>query len=1214
MQLLPQSLNQALNKGYLKQSVTRDEINAFKANLVRMFARIDEDESEENLKNIVSDFLKDTYYSPLSPHLGQGRGGYEINTKDRKDLVIHHGKTSKDPVGLILEAKKPANKAEMMTLQNPNKKALQELVLYYLKETYEKNNHEIKYLVVTNIWEWYILDGIWFEKHIFKNYELKKAFETWKVSGQSTQFFYDNIAKVLLEKIEDDLPCTYFNLKDFRSLVEAPECEEDNELISLYKIFSPEHLLRKPFANDSNTLNTAFYFELLYILGLEEVKEGAKKVIQRAKNQQVGSFFENTLQELKSRKRLLLVPNVKQYGENEEEQLFSIALELCITWLNRILFLKLLEGQLIKYRKDNTFFLHFDYLKDFDEVNELFFDVLAVPVSERTATANVKFQQLPYLNSSLFDETELEMHALSITGLKNRLEMPILPQTALKDGKGNLIKGKKNTLQYLFEFLSSYDFAGESGVKIQAESKSIINAAVLGLIFEKINGYKDGSFFTPGYITMYMCRETIRKAVVQKFNEKYNWKCEHFAQLKDKIGFYDIKVRQEANELINSLKICDPSVGSGHFLVSALNEIIVIKRELQILCDKEGNRIREYTITVENDEIIISDFETSALFAYRLNQNNMAIPPLQLLQEAIFNEKKTIIENCLFGVDINPKSVAICRLRLWIELLKNMYYTKESNYTELETLPNIDINIKTGNSLISRFSLGNGQNLLPKDRLFVKKLIDDYKIQVFAYKSVKNSRAKQAIRKQIAHIKTELEKFSIPNDKEYEAFRKKEAELGQITFVFDANEKDKQLKLAGEVSFLRQKYVEKLQTLYRNTLEWRFDFPEVLDDEGHFEGFDVVLANPPYGVSFSKAETDYLKTQYQSFEYQANSYVLFYEIALQILKDKGFFHYITPATFTYQPYFSKIREILAQENRVVSARKYVFEVFKEASIGDCISFSVQKTAEKQDIDIIISPSAVEIGEKQRVSLEKFLLQDGTFSLNGETIELKKMENNTSLLGKLATIIVGIKAYQVGKGQPKQTQDIVDKKVFTSKIGLDKSYLPCIIGRDFHRYTFLNQDFMYLKYGEWLAEMRASAPFFETKIIVRQTSDEIIAHLDETKSINLNNVYNIGKIQSNFEIKYILALLNSKLFTFIYQHISQEKGRTFAEVKKVYLEKLPIKNLPHEAQKPFVSAVDSILKTSKQQKEVTEMLAKLDKLVYELYEITAEEIAIIEGKI
>ena len=159
---------------------------------------------------------------------------------------------------------------------------------------------------------------------------------------------------------------------------------------------------------------------------------------------------------------------------------------------------------------------------------------------------------------------------------------------------------------------------------------------------------------------MYMCRETIRKAVLQKFNEQKQWNCETITQLYNKIDNTD-----EANQIINSLKICDPAVGSGHFLVSALNEIIAIKNDLRILKDRHGKRLKEYHVEVENDELIVTD-EDGAIFEY--NPSNRES---QRIQEALFHEKQTIIENCLFGVDINPNSVKICRLRLWIELLKN---------------------------------------------------------------------------------------------------------------------------------------------------------------------------------------------------------------------------------------------------------------------------------------------------------------------------------------------------------------------------------------------------------------------------------------------------------------------------------------------------------------------------------------------------------------
>ena len=179
---------------------------------------------------------------------------------------------------------------------------------------------------------------------------------------------------------------------------------------------------------------------------------------------------------------------------------------------------------------------------------------------------------------------------------------------------------------------------------------------------------------------MYMCRETIRRAVVQKFNEVKGWSCQTIQDLHERI-----EDKREANTIINSLKICDPAVGSGHFLVSALNEMIAIKSELRILLDRTGKSLKDYRVEVRNDKLLVYDDE-GKLFAYHPNNAEK-----QRVQEALFHEKQTIIESCLFGVDINPNSVTICRLRLWIELLKNAYYRVDGN---LETLPNIDINIK----------------------------------------------------------------------------------------------------------------------------------------------------------------------------------------------------------------------------------------------------------------------------------------------------------------------------------------------------------------------------------------------------------------------------------------------------------------------------------------------------------------------------------------
>jgi len=214
----------------------------------------------------------------------------------------------------------------------------------------------------------------------------------------------------------------------------------------------------------------------------------------------------------------------------------------------------------------------------------------------------IQFRNVPYLNSSLFDLTETEKSCLRISGLKETA-IELFSATVLKDRMGTKRKGSINTLRYIFEFLDTYDFSSEGSEEIQEENKTLISASVLGLIFEKINGYRDGSYFTPGFITTYICHETIRQVVIDKFIEAKEWKVCSFDELKNYIDNKSIVGLQEANNIINNITICDPAVGSGHFLVSALNEIIAIKSELGLLADSKGVRLKNYTAEVVNDEL-----------------------------------------------------------------------------------------------------------------------------------------------------------------------------------------------------------------------------------------------------------------------------------------------------------------------------------------------------------------------------------------------------------------------------------------------------------------------------------------------------------------------------------------------------------------------------------------------------------------------------------
>lgn len=623
----------ALNKAFLRIKPHRDNIEIFKANFRQALDHINIKESEEYHKNILADFFKKTYYDPE----------FYINTRDKKDLVIHTGKDAKSPVGVIIEAKSPKNATEMITRDKLNKKALQELVLYYMRERITHNNKELKHLIVTNTIEWFIFDAHHFNKLFAENVQFVKDFKNFEQKGSSagtTDFFYKSIAGPYIDTLTT-IEYTHIDITKFEKPLRNENKTDDKELVPLYKIFSPEHLLKLSFSNDSNSLDKNFYAELLHIIGLTETKEAGKKIIGRHKPGQrnTGSLLENAIIQIDSHDKLSRITNLKQYGDTTEERLFNVALELTITWVNRILFLKLLEAQLRAYHKGdkNYSYLNTEKIRDYDELNRLFFQVLAKRPDERNEDVKEHYKNVPYLNSSLFEPTEIEHQTLFIAQLEDNKTLPLLPQTVIKDNFGRKVTGSMNALHYFLAFLDAYDFSSEGSEDIQEDNKRLINASVLGLIFEKINGYRDGSFFTPGFITMYMCRETIRRAVVQRFNEIKGWNATSLNEVhSQKLD------AEEANYIVNSIRICDPAVGSGHFLVSALNEMIAIKHDLEILRDRNGKRFFGYDIDVVNDELIVTDPEGKP-FKY-----NPANKESRRVQEMLFHEKELLLRTaCL---------------------------------------------------------------------------------------------------------------------------------------------------------------------------------------------------------------------------------------------------------------------------------------------------------------------------------------------------------------------------------------------------------------------------------------------------------------------------------------------------------------------------------------------------------------------------------------
>lgn len=901
------TISKSLNKAYRQVGVDKSSFDVFKSQLKALYEQIATIDTEEKLKGDLMDFLKLSFY-------GQN---YKVSPNGKIDCAIHLGNTIEDPVGVIIEVKMPTNVSEMITRDNLNKKALQELLLYYLRERVGKKNIQLKQLVVTNIYEFFVFDAQEFERVFYSNKILVKRFEEFKageLTSDKTEFFYKEIAADYISQSSDKLAFTYFDIRDYKKHLDKGN---DRRLIELYKVFSPEHLLKKSFMTDSNKLNTKFYSELLYIIGLEEVedRDSHKRIITRRKETErnQASILENAINVLDSEDLLDYYPERFSYGKDRKEQLFNIALSLTISWVNRILFLKLLEAQLIKYHKgDSSYsFLNLNKITDYDELNKLFFQVLAKRPQDRKDVINAKYGKVPYLNSSLFEVSSLEKRTIRISNLENH-DLLLFGGTVLREGTKPRYR-QLPTLRYLLEFLDAYDFASEGNEDIRENAKPLINASVLGLIFEKINGHKDGAVFTPGAVTMFMSREAIRQTVVWKFNEVMGWNCKDYESLRDK----DIEDYVKANAVVDSIRICDPAVGSGHFLVSVLNEIIRTKYDLGILLDCDGKRIKkqDYNIDIENDELLVSD-EDGLPFVYVPGN-----PESQRVQEALFKEKRTIIENCLFGVDLNPNAVNICCLRLWIELLKNAYYTKESGYTELETLPNIDINIKVGNSLIHRFALNQDiSEILKKSGVS----ISDYRNAVSQYKNAHSKDEKHALEETIQKIKDDFQTYIGQHDPRLMRKYQIERELDKVSapLLFEVSKKeqaqrDKQTKeLQKKLANIQQEIDDiRNNRMFVGAFEWRIEFPEVLDEEGNFEGFDCIIGNPPY-IQLQKmgADADALqKMNYDTYERTGDIYCLFYEMGMKLLKKGALLSYITSNGWMKSAYGQSLRSLIAEK-------------------------------------------------------------------------------------------------------------------------------------------------------------------------------------------------------------------------------------------------------------------------------------------------------------
>ncbi|EAB5236442.1 class I SAM-dependent DNA methyltransferase [Campylobacter jejuni] len=1225
------------NPYYRKKQIMQNEFDIFNKALMQYLERLESSQSENE------DYL---VANALSPFLTMLNFKTHIKTKQKGkseiDLSISKDEFSKD-LEVLIEAKKP-NSKEFITHTKVNSKALHETILYYFRN--REYSFSLKFIIITDFYKFYIFKISEFEELFYKNPSFKKLFEEFcnpnSLFKGNTEEFYKEVAK-LIENSKENLKGFLIDL----TFLKDKQKSNFKNLASIYKTFHRDFLLSEFNPNDANSLNNAFYKELLYILGLCESKQNSKLIIAKSEEskEEQGTFYTTINSKLK-------------------EENFETILKLLILWLNRILFLKLIESNLVRFNDDkNLKFLNFKKIPDFDKLSELFFEVLA---KEKSTRKKSEFAYLPYLNSSLFEKQSIE-NTLEISSLSNDLKLFYYKNTVLKDDKCKAKKGQVGLLEYLFEFLDSFDFGSDDEQSEILSQKELISSSVLGNVFEKLNGYKEGSFYTPSFITSYMCKESITKVVLDKFNAQFDLDAKDISELRKSLRKEDKKAQKE---LLNSIKICDPAVGSGHFLVSALNVMLSIYDELNLFDE-------EFYLEVQNDEILITG-RKGEFIEYKRPKTPK--DKAHLIQQELFHTKKDIIENNLFGVDINPNSCEITKLRLWIELLKHSFYQSfdDGNYHDLKTLPNIDINIKCGNSLVSYFETGKSLSHYPniKERMGkYKRIVKDYKEGFYTDKSHINQEIKNLkisfknfcfadkFKKEMKSFNDKCEKYS----KKYGNFLAVDDEnlkffVSANLTLFDFDEKEATKEFAN----LKKEYDNIFNLESNHPFEWRFEFPEILDDDGNFKGFDLIIGNPPYIKENDNKDLFTNTKKLRTYQGKMDIWYHFVGRGFDILKNNGYLAFIATNNWVTNSGAKKLRNIVLEESQILSLVDFSsFMVFDSASIQTMImqfqkikppknyEFHFAKITTQtpiyEDVINLLKNEKTQNNEILSINLTPKKFIDKT--LNFTKSDYEELFNKIQKYGKFY-----LEESEVAQGIVPAIDEafvIKDKNVFSkNEQCFIKEYYTGLSGKFYSSFTdkyliyLSNKNYSgnlddlpnlkqhFQKYKEILKESKIkyktpNKPYFylhrereekffkkgEEKIISQVRCIEPIFVYSNENFYGSRALFFIQTCRIN--LKYLTGVLNSKLIAFWLKHKGKIQGNLF-KIDKEPLLNIPVVNINSKNEKlanKLISLVDEILKVKEQDKNANtqELENKINSLVYKLYNLTEEEIKIIEGR-
>lgn len=415
------------------------------------------------------------------------------------------------------------------------------------------------------------------------------------------------------------------------------------------------------------------------------------------------------------------------------------------------------------------------------------------------------------------------------------------------------------------------------------------------------------------------------------------------------------------------------------------------------------------------------------------------------------------------------------------------------------------------------------------------------------------------------------------------------------------------------------------EDMYRiNAFDWREEFPGIFKAGG----FNAVIGNPPYGATLYPVEKEFLQNHYTDQSYQLDSYLLFMELSVKsLLHQRGLWGMIIPNPWLSNIRQDKLRRLVMGRTQLRQIVHFGFAVFKKAVVDTEVV--ILENGFKKDCRpktyIVPQEPIGELLENAKCiegSQDDWLrLADRPINVFLSAAERKLREKIFSqpfTVQALFKVNVGVKPYQIGKGKPAQTKAMVEGRVFDASEQISPEYRQYLRGKDITRYQIRPLERRFLKYGAWLAEPRPAADFdTKVKILVRQTGDEIIGALDDRQFLCLNNLHVLAPRETTQNLPGILAVLNSKLMTWCLRVMNPEAGEALAEVKKEFVERLPMPdpaalatlNKAAQAVMTLFAGPQSVMVD----RQIKMYLKQIDLAVYQLFGLDADEVKLLEGQ-